>query len=89
MSSPGSPARPVIKGGTRKRSASRSEPPGKKRGRPAKIANDDAEQQSKAKPDGAKVLIHQKHLQNEKHSQDEDEEEDGDPEGPSYCKFKY
>ena len=81
MSSVGSPVRPVIKGGIQKRPASKSEPTGKKRGRPSKIANDEAKQQSKAKPDGAKVLINQKGLQ--------DEEEDEDPEGPSCCKFKH
>lgn len=81
MSSVDSPVRPVIKGGIQKRSASKSEPTGKKRGRPSKTANDEAEQQSKAKPEGAKVLIHGKGLL--------DEEEDEDPEGPSYCKFKH
>ena len=81
MSSVGSPVRPVIKGGIQKRSASKSEPTGKKKGRPSKTAKDEAEQKSKTKPEGAKVLIHGKSLQ--------DEEEDEDPEGPSYCKFKH
>lgn len=81
MSSVGSPVRPVIKGGIQKRSGSKTEPTGKKRGRPSKTAKDEAVKQSKAKPEGAKVLIHGKGLQ--------DEEEDEDPEGPSYCKFKH